>query len=371
MSTRNGLSLLALAGGMALTAVAGTGAARADLLVGVAGPMTGQYASFGEQLRQGTEAAIADINAKGGVNGQKLVMTVGDDVCDPRQAVSVANQFAKSGVAFVNGHFCSGSTLPASEIYNEEGIPEITVSSNPKITERGFKGLFRITGRDDQQGAVIADHIAKTMAGKKVALVHDKSAFGKGLVDNVREALKAHKITPEFEEAITAGERDYSALVAKLASSGVEAVAFGGYHTELGLILRQITDAGKKIAFISGDPSATTELWSIAGPAAEGLLFTFPPDPRKMPGAAETAKRFRDKGIEPEGYVLYSYAAVQAFADAVAKGKGSDGKTVAKTLHEQGADTILGPVKFDAKGDNVVPGYVVYRWSNGTFDYLK
>ena len=174
-----------------LTAALATGfagaASAADVKIAVVGPMTGQYASFGQQMKAGAEQAVADINAAGGVKVGgamvKLNLTVGDDACDPKQAVAVAGKLAAGKVQFVAGHFCSGSSIPASKVYAEEGIIQISpASTNPKLTdERAGPNVYRVCGRDDQQGSVAGKYLATKFKGKKIAIIHDKTAYGKGL----------------------------------------------------------------------------------------------------------------------------------------------------------------------------------------------
>jgi len=197
--------------------------AYADVTIAVVGPMTGSNAVYGGQMRNGVEQAVADINAAGGVNGEKLVLKVGDDACDPKQAVNVANQMAGEKVKFVVGHYCSGSSIPASAVYAEEDIIEISpASTNPVFTDkRAGPSIYRICGRDDQQGAVAGKYIAENFKGKKVAILHDKSAYGKGIADETLKALQAAGGKETLYEAITAGEKDYSALVSKLKQAGV------------------------------------------------------------------------------------------------------------------------------------------------------
>ncbi|HPT50676.1 MAG TPA: branched-chain amino acid ABC transporter substrate-binding protein [Accumulibacter sp.] len=345
--------------------------AHADHLVAIAGPMTGQYASAGDQIRKGAEQAIADINAKGGVLGQKLKLEVGDDACDPKQAVSVANTMVNKKIVFMHGHWCSSSTIPASDVYNEAQIPMATVSTNPQVTERGLKNVFRIMGRDDQQGLVAGGYLADHFKNKKIAVVDDKSAYGKGLADEIAKAMTAKGAKPALRESITAGEKDYSGLVSKLKSAGVEVMAFGGYHTEVALILRQAQQAGLKMTVMGGDTMTNSELVTAAGPAADNVLFTFAPDPRKNAAAAGVVKKFRDAKIEPEGYVMYAYAAMQLFAQAADKAKSTSYKDLEKTMREGSFDTVIGKLSFDAKGDNKLPGFMVYQWKGGQYDYVK
>jgi branched-chain amino acid transport system substrate-binding protein len=346
-------------------------AAFADITIATAGPMTGQYASFGAQMKAGAEQAVEDINAAGGVNGEKLILEIGDDACDPKQAVAVANQMASKGVKLMAGHFCSGSSIPASAVYSEEGIIQISpASTNPKFTdERAGPGIFRVCGRDDQQGQVAGKFMAETFKDKKVAILHDKSAYGKGLADETKKYMNEAGKEEVVYEAYTAGEKDYTAIVSKLKSEGVDVVYIGGYHTEAGLILRQMRDQGLNALLISGDALVTDEFWTITGPAGEGTLMTFSPDPRKNEVAAPIVEKFRAKGIEPEGYVLYTYAAIQAWAEAVKNAGSTDTEAVTKALDDGSFFTVLGELEFDDKGDVTLPGYVFYEWKDGKYDY--
>lgn len=361
-------SLLAAAG-FALGSL--SGAAFAELSVAIAGPMTGQYASAGDQIRKGAEMAIADINARGGVLGEKLRLEIGDDACDPKQAVSVANTMVNRKIVFMHGHWCSSSTIPASEVYHEADILMATVSTNPQVTERGLDNIFRIMGRDDQQGLVAGSYIAEKFAGKKVAVVDDKSAYGKGLADEIAKAMEAKGLKPVLREAITAGERDYSGLVTRLKQAGVEVMAYGGYHTEVALILRQAQQAGLQLTVVGGDTMTNSELVTAAGPAADNVMFTFSPDPRKNPQAAPVVEKFRAANIEPEGYVLYAYAAMQLFEQAATAAGSTDFAALEKAMRSGTFNTVIGELAFDAKGDQKAPGFVVYRWQGGQYDYAQ
>ncbi|HEV7255288.1 MAG TPA: branched-chain amino acid ABC transporter substrate-binding protein [Mesorhizobium sp.] len=344
----------------------------ADITIATAGPMTGQYAAFGEQMRAGAEQAVEDINAAGGVNGEMLKLEVGDDACDPKQAVAVANQFAGSGVAFVAGHFCSGSSIPASAVYAEEGIVQISpASTNPAFTdERPGPGIYRVCGRDDQQGAVAGEYLVKNFADKKIAFVHDKTAYGKGLADATMAAYEAAGGKPALYEAYTAGEKDYSALVSKLKNEGINVLYVGGYHTEAGLMARQMQEQGMDTVLVSGDALVTDEYWAITGPAGEGTLMTFSPDPRKNPEAAPLVEKMEAAGRSTEGYSLYTYAAIQAWAEAVKTAGNTEFDAVTKALDDGTFNTVLGTLEFDEKGDVTLPGYVFYEWKDGKYDYI-
>jgi len=365
--------LMAVLGVAAIAASCGGGEEDKSTPVAVVGPITGQYASFGAQMKNGGELAVEDINAAGGVLGKKLDLEFGDDACDPKQAVAVANQMTGNNVALVAGHYCSGSSIPASKVYAEANIVQISpASTNPAFTDnRAGPNIYRVCGRDDQQGGVAGKYIASHFSDKKVAFVHDKTAYGKGLADETKKAMNEAGKQEAMYEAITAGEKDYSALVSKLKQANIDLVYFGGYHTEAGLIIRQMRDQGMNTILMGGDALITQEFWSITGPAGEGTLMTFSPDPRKNPAAAEVVKRFKDKGIEPEGYVLYTYAALQAWKQAAEKAKSIESADVVKAMNDTEFDTVIGKFKFNEKGDPNLPPYAVYRWSNGTYDEIS
>ncbi len=343
-----------------------------EIPIAVVGPVTGQYASFGQQMKNGGEMAVDDINEAGGVLGKKLDFTMGDDACDPKQAVAVANQITGQGVALVAGHYCSGSSIPASQVYGESDMVQISpASTNPDFTDkRSASNIYRVCGRDDQQGGVAGKYLATHYGDKNIAIIHDKTAYGKGFADEVKKALNKTGKEEVLYEAISAGEKDYSALVSKLKQAAVDVVFLGGYHTEAGLIVRQMRDQGMNTLLMGGDALITQEYWSITGPAGEGTLMTFSPDPRKNPAAADVVKRFKDKGVEPEGYVLYTYAAIQAWKQAVEKAGSTAAADVVKALNENEFDTVIGKFRFNEKGDPNLPPYAVYRWSSGTYEEI-
>lgn len=355
--------------GIFLAALAAAAPAYADIPIAMVGPITGQYAAFGQQIREGAEQAVADINASGGVLGQKLTLAIGDDACDPRQAVSVANQMASRGVKLIDGHYCSGSSIPASKVYTEEEILQISpASTNPAYTDNGSWNTFRVCGRDDQQGQVAGKYLADHFRSQKIAILDDNSAYGKGLADQTRKALRAANVTEAMDATYTPGERDYSALVSRLKSAGITVIYVGGYHTEAGLIIRQAREQGMSATLVGGDALVTSEFWQIAGDAASGTLMTFPADPRLRPTAAKVVEEFKTKGIDPEGYVLYSYAVVQIWAEAARKANSVDPKKVAETLRSSGPwPSVIGSIRFDKKGDVTESNYVLYVWKNGAY----
>lgn len=359
-----------------LSLLAATGAARAeDLTIAVAAPMTGPVASIGEQIRHGAELAAEAINKNGGVNGRKIVVSIQDDACDPKQAVAIANRILSAGIKFVDGHACSGSSIPAAEVYGENNVLMMSpASSAPKLTDdaaqNGYTTIMRLYGRDDAQGRFIGPWIKENYGSKKIAILHDKSAYGKGLADVVKESLNKAGVKEVMYEGINAGEKDYSAVVNRLKSSGVEFLYFGGYHTEAGLIKRQAGDQNYKFQLMMGDSLATPEFWAVSGPAGEGTLFTFPADARETDAAKAAVEQFKQINVAPEGFSLFSYAVVQAIAGGIAKANSTDPVAVAKTLRTTSVDTVLGPISFDEKGDIKNPRYDINVWKNGQYGKL-
>jgi branched-chain amino acid transport system substrate-binding protein len=355
------ITTLGLALGFAF-ALAGT--AVAQVKIGVEGPITGPNAAFGAQLKNGAEQAVADINAAGGILKQQIAISFGDDVSDPKQGVSVANKFVGDGVKFVVGAFNSGVTMPSSEVYQENGILEITpASTNPQVTERGMWNIFRTCGRDDQQGAVAGAYIVKHFKGKKIAVVHDKTTYGKGLADETKKTINKGGIKEVLYEGVNTGEKDYSALVSKIKQSGADLVYWGGLHTEGGLIVRQMRDQGVKAPLMGGDGITTDEFASIGGPGVEGTLMTYGPDARNNPAAKAVVAKFRANKFEPEAYTLYSYAAVQIIKEAAEAAKSLDPKKVAEKMHSgMKFKTVIGDISYDKKGDVTRLDYVMYIW---------
>ena len=343
-----------------------------DIVVAAAGPMTGGQATFGRQMRDGAEQAIADINAAGGVLARQLRLEIGDHACDPKQARSVAEKLSGMGVAVAVGHYCSSSSIPASDAYVDGNVLQITpASTNPLFTDRGLWNTFRTCGRDDQQGGFAAAYLAKNFKGQEHRH-HQRQ-------DHLRQRPRRRS-----EEGAQRGRREGEAQrVLQSGRQGLHRARFqaqaqqhryrldGGYHQEAGLIVRQMRDQGLQTILMAGDALATREFASITGPAGEGVLITFPPDPRKRPTAAAVVKEFKDKGIDPEGYVLYTYAAYQVWAQAAAKAGTIDPQKVAATMRAGTWDTVLGPISFDKKGDIIAVGWAVYRWDkDGNYDEI-
>jgi len=359
--------LLSACATIAITGFAG--AAQAQIKVGMVGPLTGPNAAFGTQEETGANQAVADINAKGGVLGKQITLVPLDDACDPKQAVTAANQLVGDGVVMVDGHFCSSASIPASQVYSDNGILQITpASTNPKYTDDGTQFTFRTCGRDDQQGKVAAAYIKANFPTAKIAVLDDNSTYGKGIADQVRMNLKALGIPEAYDASYTAGDKDYSALISRLKQAGITLVYIGGYYADSGLIIRQGASQGYTPQYFSEDAAATTALWQVSGPAAEGLLITFPPPAEKGSAAAAVVKEITAKNLDPSGYVLYSYATIQVWAEAAEKAHTTSPILVAAELKKDGPwPSVLGPLSFNDKGDVVNAAYAIYKWHDGNY----
>ena len=338
------------------------------LKIGVAGPFSGPSAAFGEQMWRGTRQAVADINAAGGILGRSIELVKADDACEPKQAVAIANRLVDlENVLAVIGHFCSSSTIPASEIYADAGILMITPgSTNPMVTERQLPTIFRMCGRDDQQGIVGAKFVVNHLKAKRVAILHDKDTYGQGLADAMKTHLHKLGLQEVLYEGLTRGEKDFNALVTKLRSVKADAVYFGGLHSEAGPLVRQMKEQGITAPLISGDGIVSEEFVVAAGGPnfTAGVYMTFGADPRKIPAGYAAVEKFRKKGYEPEGYTLYAYASVQVLAAAILATKSTEGEKLAQWLRDQPVETVMGSKSWDAKGDLRVSDYVMYHWDS-------
>ena len=352
------IAIAAMAGASGFTMAADT------IKIALAGPVTGPVAQYGDMQFVGAKMAIDRINAAGGVNGSQLEGVIFDDACDPKQAVAVANRIVNDDIQFVVGHLCSSSTQPASDIYEDEGILMITAAStSPEITERGYELIFRTIGLDSLQGPTAGNYIAEQVKPKKVAIVHDKQQYGEGIATAVRDVLRKNDIEVAVFEGITAGDKDFSALISKLRQANVDFVYYGGYHPELGLILRQAKEQGLNATFMGPEGVGNTDISAIAGEAAEGMLVTLPKAFDEDPKNADLVKAFKDKNEDPSGaFVFPAYAAVQVIADGIKLAGSTDTSEVAEALRSNSFETPTGTLSFDEKGDLKDFNFVVYEW---------
>ena len=339
--------------------------------IGLGGPISGQYAAFGDQLQKGAAKAVEDINAQGGIKGKKLELVVGDDACDPKQAVTVANKMVdQDKVLAVVGHFCSSSSIPASEVYNAAGVISITpASTNPTYTERGLPGVFRTCGRDDQQGTTAANYIVDKFKSKRVVILHDKDTYGQGLADATKKQLNQRGLTEVLYEGVNRGDKDFNALVTKIKALKPDLIYFGGLYAEAGLLVKQLRDQGVAVPFVSGDGIVSQDFVVAAGGEqyTKNVFMTFGRDPLKLESGKAVIEEFTASGYKPEGYTLYSYAAVQAVAQALDQNE-LDPKKGAEWLHNNTVPTVLGDLAWNEKGDLKTSNYVMFTWNGATYD---
>ncbi|MFF7708792.1 high-affinity branched-chain amino acid ABC transporter substrate-binding protein [Pseudomonas sp. NPDC007930] len=363
----NATRMTKLFAAMVLAGAASYSFAADTIKIGIAGPKTGPVAEYGTMQFNGAKMAIEQINAKGGVAGKKLEAVEYDDACDPKQAVAVANKVVNDGVKFVVGHLCSSSTQPASDVYEDEGIIMVTpAATSPDITTRGYKLVFRTIGLDSAQGPVAGNWIADHIKPKVVAVIHDKQQYGEGIATSVKKTLDAKGVKVAVFEGINAGDKDFSSLIAKLKQNNVDFVYYGGYHPELGQILRQSKEKGLNAKFMGPEGVGNDSISQIAGEASEGLLVTLPKSFDSDPKNQALTAAFKDKKQDPSGpFVFPSYSAVQVIADGITAAKSEDTAKVADAIRAGSFDTPIGKLAYDDKGDLKDFQFVVYEWHYG------
>ena len=349
--------------------------AHADTIkIGIPQPMTGPATQYGDQIQAGALTAIDAFNAAGGVNGKQLEPLLIDDGCEPKQAVPAANRVINSGAKFAVAHACSGTTVPAVNVYEQEGVVAITPGATSPLVTDTIKPhyFFRTIGRDDQQGPFAADYIVKALKPKTIAILHDKQTYGSGVASQVRDSLAGSKIEISLFEGINVGDSDYSAVITKLKSMGPDLIYFGGYHAELGLLLRQAREQGLQTQFMGPEGVANDDLVAIAGPAVKGLLVTLPADFTKLPGNEKILENFKTFNRNPNGaFNMSAYAAVQILVASI-NAVGEDPDKVADYMHNNVFDTAIGKVEYDEKGDLKEFEFAVFKWDeDGKMEQLK
>ena len=348
------------------------GQARAEILIGVAGPLTGKEAWFGEQMERGAALAVADLNAAGGVLGEPVELIAVDDFCDPEQAVAAAKKLVSDGVVFVAGHFCSGASITASEVYSAAAVLMISpTSSNPLLTELGRANVFRVIYRDDAAGVMAGNYLADHWTDKKIAILHDDTAFGRGVADLTKEQLNRRGLREAIYRDYVPGRENYAAEIAELQAADIDVLFIGGHRTEIALMARAARDRGYPVQLITGMGLTTEDFGLIAGPAADGTLFIDVADPRRRAEAEAVVKQFRASGFEPEGHTLYAYGAVQVWAQAAEAAGSLELPAMIASLREHQFETVLGPIDFDNKGDLTVQNPVWYVWRGGSYTPLE
>ncbi len=343
-------------------------AAQADITIGLVAPLTGPVAAYGDQVKNGAQTAVDVINKNGGVLGEKLVLKLADDAGDPKQGVSSANLLVGEKVKFVVGPVTSGVAMAVSDVFSESGVLMVTpTATSPALTTRGLTNVFRTCGRDDQQADIAASYVLKNLKDKKIAIVHDKGTYGKGLADAFQKGVNAGGIKEVIALTVNPGDKDLSAVVTRLKAANVEVIYFGGYHPEGGLLARQLADAGVKATIIGGEGLSNTEYAAIGGDHATGTLFTNATDALKNPDSAQAVAALKEKGIPPEAFTLNAYAAVEVLKAAIEKaGKPGDANGAAKALQSgMPVKTAIGTLTYGKTGDLSSPSFSMYRWDAG------
>lgn len=340
----------------------GIATAQTEIKVGIASPLTGSVALPGEQQEVGAQKAIEHLNNKGGLLGQKIVAISLDDACEARQAKAVARQMVSEGVVFVVGHACSACSLAVSKIYEKAGIIMISpASTNPKVTDEGGPNVFRVIGRDDRQGMIAGDYLADHHSTSNIAIIHDGDAYGLGLAEFTKRQLNKRGVTEVMFDSYKRDQKDYKSLINKLVNKKIDVLYIGGFMEDIGIIARQAKKELPNLRLFSADTLVGVHYLFIAGAAGVGTYFTFGPDLRLKPEAQDVAAAIREEdAYEPEGFTLYAYGAVQAWAQAVKQAGSLKPRAVIKALREGSFDTVLGKIGFDEKGD--VTGVSTFVW---------
>lgn len=349
--------------GLAGAALLGQAHAADSIKIAMVIPATGPLTQYGDMVKEGVATAVEQINAAGGINGKKIETTVVDDACEPKQGPVAANRVVNDKIRYVIGPVCSGAAIAAAPIYNNEGVVVITPSAtSPALTEgKNFHFIFRTIGRDDQQGPFAASFIAARLNAQTIVVLHDKQTYGAGVAQHVKASLEKLGANIALYDGINAGDSDYSAVITKLKTIKPDVVFFGGYPPEMGLLLRQAKEQGLQTQFMGAEGAFNQSLVEIAGPALEGMLFTYPADFSARAENQAIVQAFEKAQRPANGaYQMPAYAAVQVLHESM-KAVGTDPKKVAEYMHSNRFDTVIGPVAFDRKGDLKNFDFVVFK----------
>ncbi len=366
-------SILAASLGLLLTS---SGAIAADTIkIGVAGPHSGDLASYGIPTIKAAELVVKQVNANGGINGKQIELLIEDDVCKPEIATNTATKLVSDGVKAVIGHICSGATKAALPIYNNSGIVIISPSAtNPELTQSGdYPNFYRTIASDDAQARTEVDFATNVLGLKNIAVIHDKGDYGKGLAEFAKKFLEnGKKAKVALYEGVTPGAVDYSAVVQKIKRSGADGVIFGGYHPEASKIITQMRKKRLKIPFISDDGVKDDTFIKVAGKNAEGVYASGPQDNSKNPLSTKAIAAHKTTyGSDPGAFFENAYAATLALLNAIDNAGSTDYQAIRKALQNKKTETPLGNINFDAKGDAVGVGFAMYQVKNGQYVEVK
>jgi len=343
--------------------------------IGVAGAHSGDLASYGLPTVKAAELVVKDINAKGGIRGRQVKLLIEDDVCKPEVATNTATKLLSRDVHIVLGHICSGATKAALGIYKESKVITMSPSAtNPSLTQSGdYPNFFRTIASDDAQAKLEVDFALDTLKLKKVAVLHDKGDYGKGLAEFAKDFLdKSGRAEVVLYEGITPGAVDYSAVIQKIKNSGAEGIIYGGYHPEASKLIMLMRKKKMDTVFISDDGVKDITFIKVAGEYAEGVYATGPKDVSKNPLAiAATEAHKKTYGSDPGAFFLNAYAAAQALLNAIEKAGSTEHKAVSKALRTEYVDTPLGKIRFDERGDAIGVGFSMFQVKNGEYVEVK
>jgi len=362
------MNLKTFLGATALASLTFAPLAHAEIVIGLIAPLTGPVAAYGDQVRNGAETAVAEINKKGGILGEQVVLKAADDAAEPKQGVSAANQLVGEGIRFVVGPVTSGVAMPASDVLAENGVLMVTpTATTPDLTTRGLTNVLRTCGRDDQQAVVAANFVLQNFRDKRIAIINDKGAYGKGLADAFKAALNAGGVQEVINDAITPGDKDFSALTTRLKAENVEIVYFGGYHPEGGLLARQLADLGVNATIIGGDGLSNSEFWNIGTSAAAGTIFTNASDATKNPDSKAAVEALAARNIPAEAFTLNAFAAVEVIKAGIEKvGSADDPAAVAAAVKSgEPIATAIGKLTFGETGDLTSQSFSLFKWEDG------
>lgn len=341
--------------------------ARADVVLGIAGPMGGSFADVGRDIKAGVEIAVAAANARGGLNGEKIKTVSVDDKCEAESGAAVANQLIGKGVKAVIGHACTAAALPAARVYAQDGILFVSVgTTNPRLTDENLgAGVFRMAIRSDLEAKAIADYLGSHFKGKRVAFVHDGGVYGQGLAELSAKLFAEKGGAVAMTESFTPGEKSQNNLIGKIQDAAVSAVVVGALQADAAVIATEMRARGLDAALIGNESLALAEFKSLAGNAAEGAIFFLPFVDKSRPEAVNLLLSLEERQLMPTDTIFTAYAATEAAIAAIA-GR-SDLAGEASLLRQSGADTVLGKVTFDEKGDWREARYAPQVWKDGAF----
>jgi ABC-type branched-subunit amino acid transport system substrate-binding protein len=350
------------------------GGAQGAIKVGALLPLSGGNAEAGTNMLHAARLAADDVNAAGGVLGRHIEIVPGDDGCSPEMATAAAGTLLGTGIVGIAGGYCSGATIPASAVTDVRGIPYIAMASNPALTDRGLRTVFRVYGRDDRQAVFAARFLAGPGAVKKLALLHDNSLYAKGLAELIRSANDDLKLGIQvvFFDAITPGQADYRAALTRIRTSGADTLYYTGYPGEAGLLLRQAKELRLPVRLMGGDGTNDPVVIKVAGAAAEGYVVTTAPLPQFLPSGEAFAQSYRQRfGEAPGPYAMYEYDMVRILADAIFRAGSTEPKDIVEALRTTHHEGLTGEIFFDEKGDRQTAVHVTAIVRNGEFRPYK